>query len=51
MKVIVQIPCFNEEATLPQTLADIPRQIDGVDEVPLVPICFGRPATTTGKKG
>ena len=26
-------------------------EIDGVDEVPLVPICFGRPATTTGKKG
>ena len=36
MKLIVQIPCFNEEATLPQTLADIPRQIEGVDEVEIL---------------
>jgi len=33
MKLIIQIPCWNEEATLPRTLADIPRQIAGVDEV------------------
>ncbi len=33
MKVIIQIPCLNEEATLPATLADLPRQIDGVDDV------------------
>jgi glycosyltransferase involved in cell wall biosynthesis len=33
MKLIVQIPCFNEEATLPETLADLPREISGVDEV------------------
>ena len=25
MKLIIQIPCFNEEATLPATLADLPR--------------------------
>jgi glycosyltransferase involved in cell wall biosynthesis len=31
MKLIVQIPCFNEEATLAQTLAEIPRTIPGVD--------------------
>ena len=31
MKVIVQIPCFNEEHSLPQVVADIPRVIDGVD--------------------
>jgi glycosyltransferase involved in cell wall biosynthesis len=31
MKLIVQIPCFNEEKTLPQTVADIPRDIPGVD--------------------
>ena len=30
MKLIIQIPCFNEENTLPQTLADIPRVIDGI---------------------
>ena len=33
MKVIVQIPCLNEEKTLPIALRDIPREIDGVDEI------------------
>lgn len=33
MKLIIQIPCYNEEETLPQTMADIPKQIDGVDEI------------------
>ncbi len=38
MKLIVQIPCYNEEQTLPQTVADIPREIDGIDEVELLVI-------------
>ena len=33
MKLIIQIPCFNEEATLPGTLADLPREIEGIDDV------------------
>jgi glycosyltransferase involved in cell wall biosynthesis len=33
MKLIVQIPCLNEEASLPETLRAIPRSIPGVDEV------------------
>jgi glycosyltransferase involved in cell wall biosynthesis len=33
MKLIIQIPCYNEEKTLPQTLADLPRHIDGIDEI------------------
>jgi glycosyltransferase involved in cell wall biosynthesis len=33
MKLIIQIPCFNEEQTLPATLADLPRKLDGFDEV------------------
>jgi glycosyltransferase involved in cell wall biosynthesis len=33
MKLIIQIPCFNEAAQLPQTLADLPREVDGFDEV------------------
>ena len=33
VKLIIQIPCFNEEATLPMTLADLPRQVPGVDVV------------------
>ena len=33
MKLIIQIPCFNEAATLPATLADLPRALPGVDRV------------------
>ncbi|HKG04790.1 MAG TPA: glycosyltransferase family 2 protein [Conexibacter sp.] len=33
MKLIIQIPCFNEEQTLPLTLADLPRQVPGFDTV------------------
>ncbi len=41
MKLIVQIPCLNEESTLPATIADIPRQIDGIDSVELLVIDDG----------
>lgn len=33
MKLIIQIPCYNEEATLAQTLADLPREIEGIDRI------------------
>jgi len=33
VKVIIQIPCFNEAATLPLVLAELPRAIDGADSV------------------
>jgi len=33
MKVIIQIPCYNEEAVLGATLATLPRQLPGVDAV------------------
>jgi glycosyltransferase involved in cell wall biosynthesis len=33
MKLIIQIPCFNEEETLPATLADLPREIPGIETV------------------
>ncbi|KIT16716.1 glycosyltransferase family 2 protein [Jannaschia aquimarina] len=33
MKLIIQIPCYNEEATLPGTLADLPREVQGFDSV------------------
>jgi glycosyltransferase involved in cell wall biosynthesis len=41
MKLIIQIPCWNEEATLPATLATIPRQVPGVDEVEVLIIDDG----------
>jgi glycosyltransferase involved in cell wall biosynthesis len=33
MKLIIQIPCLNEEQTLPLTLADLPREVAGFDTV------------------
>ena len=33
MKLIIQVPCFNESAQLPATLAVLPRQVDGFDSV------------------
>ena len=33
MKLIIQIPCFNEEAALPATLADLPREVEGIEAV------------------
>lgn len=41
MKLIVQIPCYNEEHTLPETIADIPRQIEGVDKIEILIIDDG----------
>lgn len=32
-KLVIQIPCLNEEATLPATLADLPRRVAGVDVI------------------
>ncbi len=33
MKLVIQIPCLNEEATLPRTLADLPREVEGFETV------------------
>src|ERR687894_1942627 len=33
MKLIIQIPCLNEEETLPVTLADLPRKVPGFETV------------------
>jgi glycosyltransferase involved in cell wall biosynthesis len=33
MKLIIQIPCFNEEQQLPTTLGQLPREVPGFDSV------------------
>lgn len=33
MRLFIQVPCLNEESTLPLVLESIPRQIDGIDEI------------------
>ncbi|MGQ9839304.1 MAG: glycosyltransferase family 2 protein [Anaerolineae bacterium] len=41
MKLIIQIPAYNEESTLPQTLCDLPRSLPGVDEVEMLVVDDG----------
>jgi len=33
VKLIIQIPCLNEELSLPITLEDLPKQIEGIDSI------------------
>lgn len=33
MKLVIQIPCLNEESTLPLVLGSIPKKIPGIDEI------------------
>jgi glycosyltransferase involved in cell wall biosynthesis len=33
MKLIIQIPCFNEAAQLPRTLSELPREVEGFESV------------------
>jgi glycosyltransferase involved in cell wall biosynthesis len=40
-KLIVQIPCLNEEETLPLVLESIPKKIDGIDEIEILIIDDG----------
>lgn len=41
MKLIIQIPCYNEEQTLPLTYADFPKKINGIDEIEVLIIDDG----------
>jgi len=41
LKLIIQIPCFNESATLEGTVADLPRAIPGVDVIEVLIIDDG----------
>ena len=33
MRLVVQVPCLNEEETLGLVLSTIPKQIDGIDDI------------------
>ncbi|MGB3469657.1 MAG: glycosyltransferase family 2 protein [Erythrobacter sp.] len=48
MKVIIQIPCFNESDTLAGTIVALPRAIDGVDTIELLIIDDGSSDDTLG---
>lgn len=41
MKLIIQIPCLNEEESLPKTLQDLPKQIPGISSIEILIIDDG----------
>lgn len=41
MKLVVQVPCLNEEQTLPAVLESIPKSIPGIDEITVLVIDDG----------
>ena len=48
MKLIIQIPCFNEERNLGETLAALPRSLPGFDSVEILVIDDGSTDGTSG---
>lgn len=41
MKLVIQIPCYNEEKSLPITIKDLPDKIEGIDEIEILVIDDG----------
>jgi glycosyltransferase involved in cell wall biosynthesis len=41
MKLVIQIPCFNEQQTLPQTIRDLPKSIPGIDRIEVLVVDDG----------
>lgn len=41
MKLVIQIPCYNEEQALPVTLGALPERIEGIDEIEILIINDG----------
>ncbi|MDX6582149.1 MAG: hypothetical protein QOI10_1333 [Solirubrobacterales bacterium] len=46
MKLIIQIPCLDEERTLPRTLSELPRRLEGFDSVEWLVVDDGSTDTT-----
>lgn len=47
MKLIIQIPCYNEAENLPETLVALPRQIDGIESIEILVIDDGSKDNTS----
>jgi glycosyltransferase involved in cell wall biosynthesis len=48
MKLVIQIPCYNEEETLGITLSALPRQVPGIDKVEWLIVNDGSSDDTVG---
>jgi glycosyltransferase involved in cell wall biosynthesis len=46
LKLVIQIPCFNEAEHLPETLAGLPRQIRGIEHIEIVVVDDGSTDST-----
>lgn len=51
LKLIIQIPCFNEAQTLPQTVAALPSEIPGIDQIEVLVIDDGSSDNTAEVAG
>lgn len=47
MKLVIQIPCLNEEQYLPVTINDLPKSISGIDEIEVLVIDDGSTDNTS----
>ena len=47
MKLVIQIPCFNEESHLPATLADLPSSLPGIDSIEVLVVDDGSTDATS----
>ncbi len=47
MKLIIQIPCLNEAESLPQTLAALPKQIPGIENIEILVVDDGSTDNTS----
>ena len=47
MKLIIQIPCFNEALTLPETIKSLPHHIEGIDQIEILVVDDGSDDNTS----
>jgi len=50
MKLIIQIPCYNEEKTLTDVLAELPKAIKGIDKIETLVINDGSDDKTVAEE-
>ncbi len=50
MKLIIQIPCYNEESSLPITVAALPRELPGINLIEYL-VIHGWPGGKHSRRG